>query len=506
MTYKVTGKDLTIEKIEAVLTTGEPIALSKEATAGVRRSRSVVKRISRSETPFYGINTGFGHLCRARIGPDDLEQLQENIILSHAVGVGEPVPAGIARKMILLKVNALARGLSGISLETLEMLMELYNRGVVPQVPIQGSVGASGDLAPLAHMVLPMLGRGTVTFQGKKATAARVLRKLGLSPVRLKSKEGLALINGTQFMAAYAVEVVTRAVKLAGMADIIAAMSVEALQGSARPFDARLHRIRPHPGAAASAGNVRKLLRASEILKSHKDCPKVQDPYSLRCVPQVHGASRDAIVHVRGIVEREINSVTDNPIIFPEGDVVSGGNFHGQPLALGLDYIAMALAELANISERRTFLLVGGHDGLPKLLMEETGLNSGFMLPQYTAAALVSENKCLAHPASVDSIPTSLGFEDHVSMGSISGRKALAVMENAETVLAIELMCSAQALDYRRLARPGRGVLAAHREVRKHITHAERDRLFQDDIQTALTLIRNGNIVGAAESEIGGLR
>lgn len=506
MTYKVTGKDLTLEKIEAILAAGEPIALSREAAVRVRRSRSVVDRISRSETPFYGINTGFGHLCRARIGPNDLEQLQENIILSHAVGVGEPVPVGIAQSMMLLKVNALAHGLSGISLKTLEMLMELYNRGVVPLVPIQGSVGASGDLAPLAHMVLPMLGIGPVTYKGKRASAARILRKLGMSPVRFKSKEGLALINGTQFMAAYAVEVVTRAVKLARLADIIAAMSVEALQGSARPFDARLHRIRPHPGAAASAGNVRKLLRASEILKSHKDCPKVQDPYSLRCVPQVHGASRDAIAHVRGIVEREINSVTDNPIIFPEGDVVSGGNFHGQPLALGLDYIAMALAELANISERRTFLLVGGHDGLPKLLMEETGLNSGFMLPQYTAAALVSENKVLAHPASVDSIPTSLGFEDHVSMGSISARKALAVLENAETVLAIELMCSAQALDFRRLARPGRGVLAAHREVRKHITHAERDRLFHDDIRTALTLIRKGNIVDAAERKIGGLR
>jgi len=506
MAYEVTGNDLSLDKIEAIQAAGEPIRLSGEAAARVERARFLVEQIARSDTPFYGINTGFGHLCRARIGHDDLEQLQENIILSHAVGVGEPVPAGIARTMMLLKVNALACGFSGISIETLEMLIELYNRGVVPLIPTQGSVGASGDLAPLAHMVLPMLGRGTVTYQGKSSPASRVLHELGLGPVRLKSKEGLALINGTQFMAAYAVEVVARAIKLAKMADIIAAMSVEALQGSARPFDARLHRIRPHPGAAASAGNVRKLLRASEILKSHKDCPKVQDPYSLRCVPQVHGASRDAIAHVRGVVEREINSVTDNPIIFPEGDVVSGGNFHGQPLALTLDYLGIAIAELADISERRTFLLVGGHDGLPKLLMEETGLNSGFMLPQYTAAALVSENKGLAHPASVDSIPTSLGFEDHVSMGSISGRKALAILENTETVLAIELMCSAQALDYRRLARPGRGVLAAHREIRKYITHAERDRLFHDDIWTALTLIRKGNIVGAAESAIGGLR
>ena len=506
MAHELTGSDLSLEKIEAILTSGEPIVLSREAIDRVERSRSIVDGLARSETPYYGINTGFGHLCQSRIGPEDLEHLQENIILSHAVGVGEPVPIDIARMMMLLKVNALARGFSGISLETLEELMELFNRGVTPVIPTQGSVGASGDLAPLAHMVLPMLGRGFVFHEGKQAPADQVLDTVGLGPVRLKSKEGLALINGTQFMAAYAVEVLIRAVRLVKTTDIVAAMSVEGLQGSASPFDERLHAIRGHPGAAVSAGNLRQLLRDSEILESHKDCPKVQDPYSLRCVPQVHGASRDAVTHVRAVVEREINAVTDNPIVFPEGDVVSGGNFHGQPLALTLDYLGIALAELASISERRTFLLLSGHDGLPKLLMEETGLNSGFMLPQYTAAALVSENKSLAHPASVDSIPTSLGFEDHVSMGSIAGRQALAILANAETVLAIELMCAAQALDYRRLARPGRGVLAAHREVRRHITHAEHDRLFHDDIRTALALIREGNVVGAAEKEIGGLQ
>lgn len=486
----------------------------------------------------YGINTGFGHLKNKRIPADQLEKLQENLLLSHAVGVGPPAPPEIVRWMLLFKIHMLLQGHSGVRPVVIERLQAWLNADLLPVVPTRGSLGASGDLAPLAHLFLPLLGRGELRTSRGTLPAATALAEWNLSPLRLAEKEGLALINGTQFMSAYAVNLVVRAARLVDLADLILCMSLEGLRGSVRPADERLHRLRPHPGAQTAAANVRRHMRDSEILASHAHCDRVQDPYSLRCAPQVHGAFRDALAHVAAVVEREINSVTDNPILFGEGgnvgtwehgngegvegprgqgdqesdlppnpsapwplspsparshapEAISGGNFHGEPLALGLDYLAIALTDLANIAERRVYLLLNGEDGLPKLLMKDTGLNSGFMLPQYTAAALLNECKVLATPASVDSIPTSLGQEDHVSMGATSAVKCFEVLDRAETVLAIEMMCAAQAIDFRAPFRAGVGPRAAHATVRKFITHADADRQFGEDIQTALHLLRH---------------
>lgn len=471
---------------------------SRASDSPLRRSRTIVETAAAGPDPIYGVNTGFGALASTRIPPVQLRQLQTNLLLSHAVGVGDPIPREITRTMLALKVVSLAQGYSGISEQAFDGLLTLLEKDLIPVVPEKGSVGASGDLAPLAHLVLPLIGRGEIwDEQGRESIPAeQALATHGVQPIVLQPKDGLALINGTQFMAAYAAEVLHRSRSLLSLADIIAAMSLEALQGSATPFDARIHAIRPHPGQSTVASNIRNLLVHSEILESHRMCGKVQDPYSLRCVPQVHGASRDAIAHAAEVVEREINSVTDNPLIFPDGGILSGGNFHGQPLALAIDYAKIALAELASISERRTYLLLEGHDGLPKLLMKESGVNSGFMIPQYTAAALVSENKTLCHPASVDSIPTSLGQEDHVSMGSIGALHLLRVLRNVEQVLAIELFTAAQALDFRAPLRPGRGVEIAHQLIRDRIQHASEDRLFRDDIEKAVAVIRNGEILG----------
>jgi histidine ammonia-lyase len=503
------GGALTLDAIPGFLESGRPAALSRAARGRVAASRRIVERLLAGDGVYYGINTGFGALAHKRVSPADLDRLQENLILSHAVGVGDEVPPEIVRLMLLLKVNGLALGLSGVTPALVDALLRLFNEGVCPVVFTQGSLGASGDLAPLAHLTLALLGRGEVTWNGRRLPAGKALDRLGMKPLRLKAKEGLALINGTQFMSAYAVHALLRIRSLVKTADIAAAMTLEATRGSAAPFDERIHRARPHPGQRQAARNLRRLLAGSEILPSHRDCPKVQDPYSLRCVPQVHGAVRDAEAHARGIVETEINSATDNPLVFPEGDIVSGGNFHGEPLAFAMDHLAVASAEIASISERRLYLLLGGDTigdiRLPKLLMKDTGLNSGFMLPQYTAAALVSENKILAHPASVDSIPSSLGQEDHVSMGATSATKLLQVVKNAETVLAIEVMSAAQALDFIHPLKAGRGVEAAHREVRKVISFAESDRLFHDDIQSALALLRSGRLVAAAESAAGAL-
>lgn len=458
----------------------------------VRRSRKVVERALEDGKAYYGINTGFGVLAQQRIEEGQLETLQRNLILSHAVGVGELIPKVISRLMLQLKIHALGLGYSGVSVETMERLLLFAENDWIPAIPSRGSVGASGDLAPLAHLSLPLLGYGH--FWNKDGTdtlsAGKVLSKHGLKPLQLKPKDGLSLINGTQLMSAYGAFVLERALHLVTAADVLAAMSLEALQGSISPYDARIQAIRPHAGQARVAQNVRVLLSDSEILESHRNCGKVQDPYCLRCVPQVHGASRDALAYARSVVETEINSVTDNPLVFENGDILSGGNFHGQPLALVLDLAAIALAELASISERRTYLLLEGHDGLPKLLMKETGINSGFMIPQYTAAALVSENKVLCHPASVDSIPTSLGQEDHVSMGSIGAIKLLQVLHNVEHVLAIEMFTAAQALDFRLPLRPGRGVESAHQFIRAHIPHYEADSLFKDGIEECVKIIR----------------
>ncbi|NBD96089.1 MAG: histidine ammonia-lyase [Gammaproteobacteria bacterium] len=474
----------------------------------VARSRDVVERALASDRAIYGVNTGFGALASKRIDDDQLGKLQRNLLLSHACGTGDPVPVEITRLMMQLKVHALGLGNSGISLPIFRQLLRFCELDILPYIPSRGSVGASGDLAPLAHMSLPLIGLGQCWNEERNAPepARETLARHGIEPVEPGAKDGIGLINGTQLMSAYGAFILNRAVHLMSAADVLGTMSLEALQGSARPFDERVHQVRPHPGQMAVAANVRELLADSEILESHRNCGKVQDPYCLRCIPQVHGASRDALAHAIEVVEREINSVTDNPLVFDDGDIISAGNFHGQPLALSLDYAAMALSELASISERRTYLLLEGHDGLPKLLMSDTGINSGFMIPQYTAAALVSENKVLCHPASVDSIPTSLGQEDHVSMGSISALKLLSVLHNVERVLAVEALTAAQALDFRAPLKPGTGVLAAHQYIRKHVSHAEEDYEVGHDIDTCTRLLRSGELVGSVQSVVSGLR
>jgi histidine ammonia-lyase len=483
------------------------MAALRQDRSRVVRSRAVVERALKAGKPHYGINTGFGALASKRISEAELGRLQQNILLSHACGVGDPVPPDITRLMLQLKIHSLGIGQSGISEPTFALLLEFEAQDLLPWVPSRGSVGASGDLAPLAHLCLPLIGRGEAwnAERTNARPAATALDDAGLAPVELQAKDGLALINGTQLMSAYGAYVLHRALTLLKEVDILAAMSLEALQGSAVPFDERIHLLRPYAGQRDVAANVRLLLKDSEILDSHRDCGKVQDPYSLRCVPQVHGASRDALGYVCGVLETELNSVTDNPLVFLDGDILSGGNFHGQPLALALDFAAIALAELASISERRTYLLLGGHDGLPELLMHDTGVNSGFMVPQYTAAALVSENKVLCHPASVDSIPTSLGQEDHVSMGSISALKLLGVLRNVERVLAVEMLTAAQALDFRAPLKPGRGVQLAHEAVREQVGHAEEDYEVRNDLDLCAALLREGRLTHAVESEIGQL-
>ncbi len=470
-------------------------------------ARAIVDRALSDGTSYYGINTGFGALAKEQIPEEQLQTLQKNLLLSHAVGVGEWVPRSISRLMLQLKIHSLGLGYSGVSVAVFDRLLTFVERDLIPAVPSRGSVGASGDLAPLAHMTLPLVARGL--FWEKDGSgfrdADRVLAENSLEPVMLSPKDGLSLINGTQLMTAYGASVLERSLRLVKLADVIAAMSLEALQGSLVPFDERIQTVRPFKGQVNVAANVRSLLLGSEILESHRDCGKVQDPYSLRCVPQVHGATRGALEHATEVIETEVNSATDNPLVFPDGAVLSGGNFHGQPLALAMDYAAIALAELASIAERRIYLLLSGQDGLPALLMRETGVNSGFMIPQYTAAALVSENKVLCHPASVDSLPTSLGQEDHVSMGSISAVKLLQVFENVQTVMTIELLAAAQALDYRHPLRPGRGVAAAHGFVRSTIPHREADYYFREDLDPAMELVRSGDLLVTVEDQVGGL-
>lgn len=496
---------ISIRNLQADLTAS--MAALREDNSRVTRSRAIVEQALEDGQPHYGINTGFGVLADQSISKEKLGQLQKNILLSHACGVGEPIPSEITRLMLQIKIHSLGIGQSGISEQTFKLLLAMDQHGLVPWIPSRGSVGASGDLAPLAHMCLPLIGRGEIwsADNTEKCKASTRLRDAGLEPVTLQAKDGLALINGTQLMSAYGAFVLNRSVDLQKGADILATMSLEALQGSAVPFDERIHMLRPYPGQRDAAANVRSLLKGSEILDAHRDCGKVQDPYSLRCVPQVHGASRDALAFASSVLETELNSVTDNPLVFLDGDILSGGNFHGQPLALAMDFAAMALAELASISERRTYLLLEGHDGLPKLLMKDTGVNSGFMIPQYTAAALVSENKILCHPASVDSIPTSLGQEDHVSMGSISALKLLSVMRNVERVLAVELLTAAQALDFRAPLKPGNGVQLAYQALRNRIGHAHEDYEVRNDLDICADVLRSGELVSIVENALGPL-
>jgi histidine ammonia-lyase len=474
----------------------------------VRASRAIVDKALNDGNTYYSINTGFGVLVNKRINNNELKKLQKNLLISHAVGVGDLIPKDITRLMMMLKIHSLGLGYSGVSEKVFERLLVFLENDRIPAVPRKGSVGASGDLAPLAHMSLPIIGQGFFWDSNgdKTIPASEAIKEDGLEIIELEPKDGLALLNGTQMMAAYAAYVLSRCENLLKAADIISIISLEALRGSIKPFDARIHEVRPHKGQIDVADNVRKLLVESEILESHRNCSRVQDPYSLRCIPQVHGATRDSLNHCISVVETEINSVTDNPLTFENGDIISGGNFHGQPLALVLDFAAIALAALANISERRTYLLLEGNDGLPELLMTETGVNSGFMIPQYTAAALVAENKVLSHPASVDSIPTSGGQEDHVSMGSISAHKLLEVFRNVEMVIAIELITAAQALDFREPLKPGDGVVASHKLIRQYIPHLYEDSYFTNLISSALELIQSGKLVAAVEAECGDLK
>jgi len=494
------GTDHLTAKLALAISNGEiKGVLSADTRDKVLESSKVVERIAVSGKAVYGINTGFGPLCTSMISAVDTRKLQENILKSHAVGVGEPIDSEISKLMLVLKLQALAQGYSGIRIETLDRMIWFLETGATPVVPKQGSVGASGDLAPLSHLFLPLIGLGKVHYKGEIIATAQLLTAHGIQPLQLGPKEGLALINGTQFIAAHAVKVVQRLENVLNSADIIAALMIEGLQGSEKPFHAQLHQLRPYPANIAVAEQVRKLLQGSEIMKSHADCAKVQDPYSLRCIPQVHGASRTAWLHLKEALEIELNSVTDNPVIFSDDLTISGGNFHGQPLALPLDYACLAASEIGNISDRRIYLsLEGNTPGVPKLLMKETGLNSGFMIVQYTSAALASENKGLCFPASADSIPTSLGQEDHVSMGSISGRKALQVIENVEKILGIELFCAAQAVDYHDPLKPGKILAAVHDFVRTEIDHFEEDQIMYDRMENAIQMVQQGKIVVAA--------
>ncbi|HWK99784.1 MAG TPA: histidine ammonia-lyase [Parapedobacter sp.] len=489
---------LTIGKAMALTDSQLHGTLSAKERHKIDRSESFVKDIVAHSDVVYGINTGFGPLCDTIITPQDTANLQHNLLKSHAVGVGKPIPKSIAKTMMIIKAQALAQGYSGVQLRTLERIIWMTDQDIIPVVPEQGSVGASGDLAPLSHLFLPLIGLGHVHYKGEVVSAKEVLHTRGMPPLQLAPKEGLALINGTQFIAAHAVHGLSRMHNVLEAADLIGAMSLEGLMGSYKPFDARLHELRPFPGNQLVAHRLWQLLHTSEIANSHPDCGRVQDPYSLRCMPQVHGASRAAWLHLKELTEIEINSVTDNPIILGPHDTISGGNFHGQPLAIALDYAAIAAAELGNIADRRCYLIIEGRYGLPKLLIQDAGLNSGFMIPQYTAAALVSENKTLCFPASADSIPTSLGQEDHVSMGSISGRKLNKIIDHLEYILAIELLYAAQALDFRRPLRSSDVLEACHALVRRHVSFTEHDRIFSDDINILQQLISSGKFVQEA--------
>lgn len=473
---------------------------SPQTREKVLASANAVAEIARGEHAVYGINTGFGPLCTSKISAEDTQTLQENLLKSHAVGLGEPVPAEISRLMMVLKLQALAQGFSGIRTETLERISWMLENDVIPVVPIQGSVGASGDLAPLSHLFLPLIGLGKIYFAGEITPTQKALNHFSKTPISLGPKEGLALINGTQFMAAYGVKIVDRLNNLLVHADITGAMMLEGLMGSIKPFSAELHQLRPFAGNKHVAQTILNLLHESEIVNSHLNCARVQDPYSLRCMPQVHGASRNAWLHLKDSIEIEINSVTDNPIIFDATHTISGGNFHGQPIALPLDYACLAASELGNISDRRIYLsLCGDTPGVPKLLLKETGLNSGLMIPQYTTAALASENKGLCFPSSADSIPTSLGQEDHVSMGSIGARKALQVIGNVEKILGIELFYAAQAVDYHAPMKSGKIMTAIYNRVREKIEPVVKDRVMYEDMETAIQMIQSGELIELAQ-------
>lgn len=511
----IDGSSLTLEKIESFIDNNQKVALTKSSEAKIKKARKLIEEWVDNDRVIYGVTTGFGEFANVKISKSQLEKLQHNLIISHSTGVGELLPPFIIRTMMLLRVNALARGHSGIRLETLQLLIELINNDIIPAIPSQGSVGSSGDLAPLAHLVLALLGKGKVqVFKninsntehfGKLISAKSALTKFGLKPIKLKAKEGLALINGTQMMTAYASFICIKAKKLAKIADISGAITHEALRGTDKAYDLKLHKLRPYSGQISVAKNMLSLIKDSEIRVSHlENDDRVQDSYSLRCIPQIHGASKDTIDYVSSIVEIELNSVTDNPLIFPdEKDYIEGGNFHGQPIALVMDFIGIALSELANVSERRTERLVNGQlSNLPRFLTKKGGLNSGFMIAQYTAASLVSENKTLAHPASVDSIPTSANQEDHNSMGSIAARKCYQILKNVQTVIAIELLCAAQGVEFLKPLRCGIGTNAAYTKIRQFVKPLDHDRELHLDIQKNLTIVKNNSLLEFVEKKV----
>jgi histidine ammonia-lyase len=482
---------LTLETLQDIISQHKTVALSEEATLNIEKCRAYLdQKMATNETPIYGINTGFGSLCNVKISNENLSQLQENLVKSHACGTGEEVPAEIVKIMLLLKIQSLSYGHSGVQLQTVERLVDFYNHDILPVIYNQGSLGASGDLAPLAHLSLPLLGEGEVYYEGFRQPAKKVLEKMGWQPIVLQSKEGLALLNGTQFMSSYGCYVLLKSMKYSYLADLIAAISLEGFDGRIEPFNELIHYLRPHKGQIVTAKRMNELLEDSQIIAQFKE--HVQDPYSFRCIPQVHGASKDTIDYVKKVFKTEINSVTDNPNIFAAEDlIISGGNFHGQPLALALDFLGMALAELGSISERRTYQLISGLRGLPAFLVDNPGLNSGFMIPQYTAASIVSQNKQLATPASVDSIVSSNGQEDHVSMGANAATKALRIMDNLERILAIELMNASQAIEFRRPLQSSAFIEMFLKSYREEVPLVKEDRILHYDIEKSVAFLNS---------------
>lgn len=490
-THYISNNTLSLEELNTIIEENHTLALSEEAIANINKCREYLDNKMQTETnPIYGINTGFGSLYSVKISTEDLTTLQENLMKSHACGTGDEVPHSIVKIMLLLKIKSLCYGNSGVQLVTVERLIDFYNHNILPVVYTQGSLGASGDLSPLAHLCLPLIGEGEVFVDGKRITAKQMLTEKGWETIRLKSKEGLALLNGTQFMSSYGVYILLKTRKLSRLVDVVGAISLEGFDGRIDPFNNLIHMVRPHKGQVNTAVFISEILEGSELIKQPKK--HVQDPYSFRCIPQVHGASKDAIEYVEKVFKTEINSVTDNPNIFVEEDViVSGGNFHGQPLALALDFLGIALAELGSISERRTYQLISGLRNLPPFLVNNPGLNSGFMIPQYTAASIASQNKQLATPASIDSIVSSNGQEDHVSMGANAATKTLKIVENLERILAIELFNAAQALEFRRPRKSSNFIENFVTDYRKVVSTVEEDRILHYDIQNSIQFLSN---------------
>ncbi len=490
MTHTISNEHLTIERVREIIDNGEKLVLSSESKAAIEKCRKFLDtKMEDIDRPVYGVTTGFGSLCNITVPAEDLSQLQHNLVMSHACGTGEEVRPAIVKLMLLLKIQSLSYGYSGVQLITVERLIDMYNNDILPIVYQQGSLGASGDLAPLAHMCLPLIGMGQVNYKGELREASELWRELGWKAIKLQSKEGLALLNGTQFMSAHAVWSLIQAERLSDWADKIGAMSLEAFDGRIEPFYPQVHQVRAHKGQIDTAARMMELLEGSELIKRPKI--HVQDPYSFRCIPQVHGASKDTIRYVKSVIEIEINSATDNPTVFPDEDlIISAGNFHGQPIAIPMDMLAIALSELSNISERRTYKLISGQRGLPNFLVAKPGLNSGFMIPQYTAASIVSQSKTLCMPSSADSIPSSQGQEDHVSMGANAATKLVRVVDNTERVLAIELFNTAQALEFRRPAKTSPILEQIYAEYRKCVPFIDDDTYMHPHIERSILFIR----------------